>query len=219
MIDRVTNKVVTRINNYLSNLNGVITIDMILGGTDAVVFGGAVRDAIHGSPINDIDIMGFRQSIEDIATYLKNEGFIEQPTDPLLDLYEEIALFNSPTTLCRGDCKVQLIQLILHSPFMGMTKDSVTTLGCRKKLVEAVANVDIDICAVYYHKNTGVQEALVGVINYIDQGVFHSMKDNIMHVAGRIEGRIVKLEKKGYKHLITSTSAKTSNSTRLNLWG
>ncbi|MCP4393166.1 MAG: hypothetical protein GY804_02710, partial [Alphaproteobacteria bacterium] len=68
-------KAIEAINLYLRK--SCVTIDELLDGTDALLFGGAIRDALTGVPINDLDIIGFTKSIQDITDTLDSWGFDE----------------------------------------------------------------------------------------------------------------------------------------------
>lgn len=185
-----------RINKYLSPAG--VTVQDILGDTDAFVFGGAVRDSIADVPINDIDIIGFNYSIADVIEYLEKKRFRILVNEKLDDLYKDIHLFKPPLTLERQGCKIQIIALNITHPLFKIKSIKPSTQEVGNAIYSAMDNVDIDICAVSYNPKKGVEELLPEVFFKIESKHFSVLEDKIMHNPDRINVRISKMISKGF---------------------
>ena len=196
-----TNKVELKMNEYLEKAE--VTIQDILGNTDAFVFGGALRDAIADVEINDIDIIGFSRSLQDIKSYLLYNDFTEYIGGKLDSCYSDIHIICPPTTYEKNGCRVQLIKP--HGGYLGqgILNNSIEKVHwmVRTKLLDMIEQVDIDICALAYNNVEGLLELIPNVINHINVKVFYVLEDNIMHQKDRIHIRVRKMINKGYTPL------------------
>jgi hypothetical protein len=195
-------------NKYLSSTN--LTIQEILGDTDAFVFGGALRDSIAGVSINDIDIIGYKKSIMDIGDFLIDDGFSKENSDSALDfMYEEFHYFCVSGTYTKNECKIQLIRLYTNNPKYSchpfssyfVQNNKFDSEDVKNSVKTIVGNVDIDICGFIYHPYYGFEEVCSDALSNLKKNNFRVLNDNLMHNPGRIETRIKKMEDKGFKHV------------------
>lgn len=187
------------INKYLEKVG--TTIEDILGKTDAFVFGGSLVDSMIEYPINDIDIIGFTESIDDIYEYLCDIGFNRLDDSELDFMYKDIHWFRTITMELDG-CNVQLIGMYPNCFYEGESLWSNRTRSVHGDVIEiitkAVKNVDIDICGVMWNPNLGFIEACTGAINGIQNKQMKVLNDNMMHQEDRIITRIEKYKNKGF---------------------
>lgn len=194
-------KVEKGINNYLKENKAIFTIQELLGNTDGFVYGGAVRDSLAELPIQDIDIICYSRTRNHLITFLETHNFEIESNQELDELYHGIKLFHFPLLFTNGSAYIHIIQLNPDHKLTNVYRFGDNVVEYRKSQERVIANVDIDICGVYYNPYTGVVEVVPGAIINILKKQFISMPDNIMHLPGRAEQRIKKLEDRGFKNI------------------
>jgi|GEM_PF-6278693 len=180
-----------KISDYLH-----FSIDKLLNNTDAVVFGGAVRDSIANLDIHDVDILALPRATQTIASQLSVRGFIHlrMSNADIIKMYDGIKIINEPWTFVKGDTIVQVIR-----PALGQFTD------LRLKFKEILANVDISACGVAYRQGElfeTFEDEDISPIKHCKEKVFVTLVDNIMHMSDRISHRKAKLFDRGWKETI-----------------
>ncbi len=166
--------------------------ELIMCGDLVTIFGGAIRDAIGGSPINDIDVLCTPHSRENIIRLLKANDYIyleEMYKAPLEKLYTGIKIISMPLTFTKGE---KIIQLIFP----------VTPDGYEKSHKNLISNVDISCCGLSYnglHVYEDVEDAYLNAI----EKTFRVCKDHKMYCQDRIHMRIRKFLDRGFVEITT----------------
>jgi hypothetical protein len=195
-----------RIDNYLG-----FDSDKIFKSCDLVlIFGGAIRDSIIGSPINDIDILVGSKSINQLENILLINGFyfIESliPKD-LASIYHDIQVISEPRTWMNGGKIVQLIKPRianyathpLGQSSAGFIKKSDMEYY-KDNFYELISNVDLSCCGVSYDGNK-LQENYTNAILHCKSKVFSVNYGAKMFSQKRIDHRIAKLEDRGWNRI------------------
>ncbi len=198
-----------RINKYIQkNCLSDVNVATLLQDTDAFIFGGAVRDAIANKPINDIDIVCFSEAEAIMNKRLRVKGFTWAECGEFDELYHGISLFSAPILFTKGNCKIHLIRLNPANSLLGLDwQKGFSKAEGRIAQEKVVANVDIDICGVYYHPITGVVEAVEGAVNNALNHRFYSCDDGRMHHPTRAKERVLKLVNRGYEYFGSTQNA------------
>lgn len=181
--DALTRKVRTRLNEYLG-----FDVDTLLRDTDAVVFGGAVRDSLAEMEIHDVDIMALPRAAANIANRLVvGMGFkrVSLSTVDVATLYAGVKVINEPWTYLKNKAIVQVIRPAIRY------KNPISDLN------GLLSNVDISACGVTYNGSVGevVKLAIEDCCNKRFAVIpYASMCQN-----NRIHIRTAKLEDRGWK--------------------
>jgi len=197
-----------RIDNYLG-----FDSDKIFKSCDLVlIFGGAIRDSIIGSPINDIDILVGSKSINQLENILLINGyhFIESliPKD-LASIYHDIQVISEPRTWMKGKKIVQLIKprITNYATHFGPT-GSPRAIFIKKSdmefykysFYELISNVDLSCCGVSYDGNK-LHENYPNAILHCKSKAFSVNYGAKMFSQKRIDHRIAKLESRGWSKI------------------
>jgi hypothetical protein len=184
----------TRLSDYL----GFSIIDLLID-TDAVVYGGAVRDSIAGLDIHDIDIMAMPTACKIIAERLISRGRgyeqFNYTSADVMRLYSgPDKIINEPLTFISGKKVVQLIRPSSNASSKKQAYDLVLSM---------VSNVDISACGVAfrckYVDKPELFETVSGAFDDCKQHKFHVIKTNKLYRQDRISNRIAKLDGRGWK--------------------
>lgn len=180
-----------KINSRLSG----ITIEEILGGTDAAVYGGAVRDAIAGFDLHDIDIAALPQSSRKIKQKLINAGYRYMETstnNEIIAMYaslNEKRIINMPWTFIKtiNEKEISIVQVI-------RPRQSVINFS------DFLEQVDITCCAVSYSPQVGTKEHHPDAFNHCAMKSFAVLESN-QQTTDRLWGRAKKLIDRGWKDI------------------
>ena len=175
-------------------------IDELLRDTDAVVFGGAVRDIIYNyhvlhnkvCKINDVDILCRSDASRKIYERLIDIGYVEyKPTYDTSLLYKECdKIINEPMTLVKIG---KYIQLIVPS-FSKYRLDNPNF----DVMLNVLKNVDIQCCGVYYIGGT-IQESISNAFFDCSKGYIVKCRMATMRTS-RYQNRVRKLQASGWKY-------------------
>ena len=186
---KLYDKVIHSVNQKLkeSSYNGDVI--SLLHGTDAIIFGGAVRDSIAELPVNDIDILSFGQSFQiisekvrmNIAQNAEEYAHLRLPGSHYFTVYED-------TT--------SVIQVITPSTYQILKNE----INATNFIVNILSNVDIS--------NSGVAIMPQKYPGYIIETVYEAIRDaenkefrltQGLMTTERLQGRINKLKNRGWK--------------------
>lgn len=162
--------------------------ELFLCGDLIHIFGGAIRDAIGGNKINDIDVLGTSLSREKLCDLMMKKGYTqleEMNKNSLNQMYKDIKIISMPITFINSNKK--MIQLIFP----------VTNEGYEKSFHHLVSNVDLSCCGLSYNG--------LNVYEYVDDAYTNAMEktfrvcaDNKMYNKKRCEDRMDKLLLRGF---------------------
>ncbi len=209
-ISNIHNFVHDNISEYLG-----FDIDELLYGTDAKVFGGAVRDSIAklknnndvilneitgmNFNINDVDIIGLGNSIRKVENKLLDMGF--NILKPCLDtglIYVECnKIIHEPITLVKNNIKIQLI-----TPTVGYNNVELP----EKILLNIVNNVDIRCCGVYYQNGVVYETIQHAICDCFYLNIYKNITSEM--VTSRYHIRINNLMCRGWKEEIDPNTIK-----------
>lgn len=177
----------------------------VLKDTDAVIFGGAVRNAISGDPINDIDIICYQNSFNIIDKRLREDfkDSVKTETEDvgLSDSYAEFAanskirgVFNYYIRPKSGLFSTSsMIQLILLKYPMD---DELRVENIR----EFVSDVDIRACAMLYAPlHNTLLECIQGAFEDCKRKRIFVNKDALMYFKDKCNLRIARFKNLGWK--------------------
>lgn len=170
--------------------------ELLLQGDLVQIFGGAIRDAIGGNKINDIDVLCTSASRKKLHEFLISMGYTQLPEihkHTLKSLYSDIHVISEPITYINSNKKI--IQLI----FPVYADD-----GYEKSFNDLIANVDISCCGLSYNGINVFEYVEDAYINAIEK-TFRICKDHKMYSEKRCIARIQKFTDRGYVN-ITSIS-------------
>lgn len=190
MNHELTNICTNRISDYLG-----FDISNIFKCGDCIhIFGGAVRDSIANSEINDIDILCGPDSANNLVTFLKNIGFISVDLYGVskLHMYHELHFISEPWTLISNN---KVVQIIRPAFFRKSLKQSIYDL---------LSDVDISTSGVFLEEEDGIirlKESSPHAISHCRSGIFEILKNNRMYGDKRTFMRAGKLEQKGWINL------------------
>lgn len=193
-------KVAKEINHRIYPLH----LSFFLKDTDAVIFGGAVRNAISGDHINDIDIVCYEHAFDIIDKKLVNDlsslGYTEKEDVSLSDEYSDLvensqiqSVFNYHFTQNgNGASKSSLIQLIVIN--YPEDKDLVGNIQ------KFVSSVDIRACAMLFAPmHDTLLECIPGAFEDCKRKRIFVNRDAIMYYKPKCEDRIKKFKALGWK--------------------
>jgi hypothetical protein len=199
LLEQLTEEVKKNISRYLG-----VDIDNFLELTDAVIFGGAVRDSIAELPINDIDIMALTKSAETLYTRLESYNFRLIPATKIdtVGLYTNIHCIHEPKTFM----KIEEFNSISRKGLVQIIKPCVDkNMTPMEKLMWNLHQVDLSCCGVAYSvKAKTIFETYPGAIEHCKNKQFIVLKDNIMHQKDRILKRMTNLKDRGWKEIYTN---------------
>ena len=171
--------------------------DNLLKDTDAMIFGGALRDIIAGDEINDIDIVSYSHGGQVLLERLEEMGYKNIKSND--ETYYKIYAIEKVMTLVNGDKTIQLVR-----PKNPNLKGDIRTLPethsleCWTELIKFVADVDIICCSLIYSPLfSGVIETHPNTINQCLRKIIKINKDSKLKT-DREEDRIKKLQDKGW---------------------
>ena len=133
----LTRKVLDNISQYLT-----IPVNSLLKDTDAFIFGGAIRDSITDSAVNDVDILALPNSVKKITERLLKADykFYDVASVNKALLYINVRVINKPVTFINP--KGRIVQIIRPSSFN------------KKSPIESIQHllkqVDLSCCGVAY---------------------------------------------------------------------
>jgi len=201
---------VIKVQKSLSDYLGV-EIDDFLYGSDAAIFGGAVRDSLANLEIHDVDVMALPRSARIIYDRLLACGFVQLP-GPDFDIaamYLGLQIINQPWTFKRNNAIVQIIR-----PRKKFKNDSEAVSA----LISIMSNVDLSCCGLAYINNPlfsdKLLESQINAIDHCKQKIFYVLHDNVMYQRDRIHNRIAKLEERGWKKMNEAMSTPASPTVR-----
>jgi len=198
-MDDLKKRVEKKITDYIGfDIKKIINSDIHL----AFVFGGAVRDAIAGKKINDVDIMCLTETMDLIIPIINDEGYKLQSslaTKDIQSLYTHVHVIVEPMTFIKiVDDDIRIIQLIRPGQTAMRSKDYRV-----KNEAEAVRNiyyllgqVDMSNCAVHYSYAHGLRESFPGAINHCKYHIYEIL-DTEMY-SKRFHMREDKLKQRGW---------------------
>jgi len=194
---------------------------------DWYIFGGALRDSIAGQQINDIDIVSKPIATKKLFNLFTNNGFIQETSSKLTELYKGINLIFEPITLSKTvNNKKIYIQLIRPShEYVNRWSKKVAafeeTAECTnrqledayKYFTELADDVDIRCCALRYSVSDNIlYETVPGAILDCNSKRIKVL-DNARMQTDRIKERIQKLKNRGWQ------LGNFSEETMINLYG
>lgn len=170
------------------------------GKENAVIFGGAIRDAIIGAQINDLDILVKSKSYWKICHFLQKEGFsqIEQDEDGLAKAYKELHIIHEPTTFIKNGVKIQLIRPARKTE---PSKNDPNDRNDRLNLLNFIANCDIRCCSLFLYTDMKRLKCNINSSAFNDclkKEIFVEIGNNML-VLRNIEARVEKFLSRGWK--------------------
>lgn len=197
--ERRTVKVRHRINQRLGY--GFVKIDTILANTDAIVFGGAVRDALADLEINDIDIICFSESAKKILGYFERFGFKKaEGSEEIKEMYSDDEMLFRPISVEVDKATVQLIRPAINFDKHNHSRQQIKRSDVFDFAMEFISNVDMSCCGVAYDLS-GFYELVPNATRHCEARRFRMLPDNKLHEPGRAERRKQKLIDRGWKEL------------------
>lgn len=181
----------SRLDDYI----GFDSDEIFLCNDIVRIFGGALRDCINGSQINDIDILCTAKSrivLDQLLVSHNYKKIMNMHKNSLAHLYKGIHVISEPTTYMNSD--MQIIQLI----FPAAPQDYI------KSFTNLITNVDISCCGISYN-GINLYENVSDAILHAQYKRFVVMKSAKMYQTERIGERINKFVNRGY-HEITDVA-------------
>lgn len=197
--DRLTEKVRSKISEYLT-----IDINKLLSAGDSVyVFGGAVRDAIAGTEIHDVDIIASPLSCTRLTEILDRMGFKRIESVSGIDISSMYTgakkIINEPLTYVKHlGLKNPVVQVIRPCLTLGQDPPAVV-----RRLIR---NVDLTCCGVSLNSHfleEHVKGAIVDCLNWE-----FSVNVGADMVTERLSNRKSKLMLRGWKHITENNKHK-----------
>jgi hypothetical protein len=194
-------KVAQKIDEYLNGLKEdeevensfpFVTLKDLMFSTDSLVFGGAVRDAIAGLEVHDIDIVALPRSANTISERLLKNDFklLDKTTIDLAIVYKNL-IISEPWTFYRGNTFVQIIR----------PRGEKET---QAKLTLCVSEVDLSCCGVSFHPSDNlITEQIKDAIKDCEKLQYRIMPKSKFFNKNRIYQRMAKLDSRGWKCLTT----------------
>jgi len=155
------------------------------------IFGGAIRDCINGSDINDVDILCTSKSREVLNQLLIRHGYkhlTDIHKDSLNQLYKGISIISEPLTYINS--RMKIIQLIFP----------VTPTTYENSFNDLITNVDISCCGISYN-GLVVYENVRDAIIHAQYKKFIVLLNSRMFQPTRINARIFKFTSRGYTEI------------------
>lgn len=188
-------KIKKELNDYLN-----FSSDLIFKKTDAIIFGGAIRDIIAEMEIHDIDIMCGPKSCVVLTELLESLGYIKQegliPKD-LSSIYSDINIISEPITFTRDKKVIQLIR-----PRINVGNFKIENY--QHVMKDLVKEVDLSCCGIYWDGEV-LHEAVKGAIEDCIYGVFR-VNIGKMNNPKRLIHRKLKLQSRGWKEVEDTVS-------------
>jgi hypothetical protein len=179
-------KILKSLNSYLQ----FTTCELLLKDTDAVIFGGAVRDSIAELEIHDLDILALPDSCSKICMKLDSISFkkLEKFNMDIATAYKNSTI-NEPYTFYKENTFVQIIRPRL--PY-----------ASKQTLLSFVEQVDISCCGVcFIVPQNKLAQCVSNAIKDCQLKQFRVNKNGAFLNNDRIDHRINKLERRGWKHI------------------
>jgi len=162
----------------------------------ATIFGGAIRDIIANKEIHDVDILCLSESEQRIRNTIEEHGYICDPDIGKIDMtnmYSNIHCIFKPYTFFKNN---KIIQLIKPNVPLDVDRDWM------QQYDYLLSQVDLSCCGVNFSYN-GLKESVKNAILHCKYGLYIQLKDNIMHSSNRIYTRMEKLDKRGWKDIMS----------------
>jgi hypothetical protein len=163
----------------------------LMQDTDSLIFGGAVRDAIAGLEIHDIDIVVLPQAFRIISERLLQYDFkkIEKYSIDIVSLYNGITQIHEPVNWFKEDVFIQFIR-----------PRKIICEGENPKtyLYDFISNVDISCCAVSFFPNETLIEHFPDAIHQCLSRTFNIVETSTLYNSNRILMRLEKLKDRGW---------------------
>ena len=182
----------------------------------AFPFGGCLRDTIAEQTINDVDILCLSKSYMSLHQILKTFGYVEVNEyinnphsnkdvvhklvlnqSDISTFYKDLHYIFEPITLFKND---KIVQLIRPSLYKTVNFSSVDDNELIEHFYKILKNVDLSCCALYLNSN-GLFETQTGIIETCINKEFTINKEALMYNPKRIQSRIEKMEKRGWRNL------------------
>ena len=186
-----------KVKNRISEHLGFDIQEIFDQGDFITIYGGAVRDSLADTKINDVDILCMPNSAKSLANFIStkyNYTKIELYDQDTLNMYKGIRIISDPWTFINNDKKI--IQII--KPHFRESNDY------RNKYMELIKNVDISCCGVYLEHNgydIVLMEACKNAIVHCLSKVFEINEWAQLYNRDRTCDRINKLESRGWFNL------------------
>jgi len=177
----------------------------VLKDTDAVIFGGAVRNAISGDLINDIDIICYQDSFNIIDKRLKKEfkGLVNVET-------EDISLSDDYAVAANSKIKGVYNYYIEQKSGIGAARNSMIQLILLKypmndelkveNIREFVSDVDIRACAMLYAPlHNTLLECIPGAFEDCKRKRLFINRNALMYFQNKCDERIKRFKNNGWK--------------------
>jgi hypothetical protein len=201
-----TQLVKNRLHKYLG-----FKIDDLLKDTDAIVYGGAIRDSLADLEIHDVDIMALPDSCNIISNRLKELDFrpFNFASADIMNMYKGLdRIINEPLTFIKNNTSVlnhtkkysTIVQLI--RPVFDKSRSRQDAYTLQHSLV---SGVDLSCCGVAYEFGNPtpdkylLYETVTDAFDHCKRKVFKVLSDNTLYRANRIDHRIAKLMDRGWK--------------------
>lgn len=196
-------KIKEKLDSYLEFDSSLLFTDPLIR-----VFGGAIRDIIADSDINDIDILCGSESCFSLSSLLESKGYsyLDLSKFDISSLYTDVDAISQPLTYLKGKKMVQLIRpRIVSCLDYQFPKDDLpyNTISNKKfyseNFVKLISEVDLSCCGVSYdgklYENVpyAISHCLLKVFQ-VNYGRFYNEK--------RIPHRKAKLLNRGWEELI-----------------
>ena len=166
------------------------------------IFGGAIRDAIAGQPIRDVDMLVGAIAAKTVARILEKNGYYlieSQWGKEIGAMYSEIHVISEPWTFMKGKKIVQLIRPAISIKDKSMPPDRIY----EKEFVNLIQNVDISCCGVSWDGKT-LYENYPNAISHCINLCFDINRGAKMYSRKRADMRKHKLIERGWNEIETS---------------
>jgi hypothetical protein len=179
-----------KLKQILDDYMGFDSDELFLCGDLIQIFGGAIRDAIGGNKINDIDVLCTSDSRIKLKKLLNNNGYKlinELHKESLRIIYKDIQIISEPKTYINKE--MSIIQLIF--PVVNITQ------SYEQAFQHLISNVDISCCGMSYN-GIEVFEHVDGALRDAKEKTFTLCISHLMYSSKRAASRIEKLTKRGF---------------------
>jgi len=201
----------TREEWVVKNISDYLEMDLVsfLNGTDAIVYGGAVRDSLAFLPIQDVDIALLPESLSVLERKLTSFDWKAVPKytelsellgrySELLGGYEEVKIIFKCKMWTKNE---RIIQLICPDT-VGVLRGNLKFYDdYYLKVKQFVGQVDFSNCGVCYDNKTGLNETIKGAFADIKYKTFRALERNSMYEQYRSGKRKNKFIERGWKFL------------------
>jgi hypothetical protein len=199
MKDTEINKIMDqKIFEYLeldkNNLKDVNFFKSVFEYTDAIIFGGFLRDILINQEPKDMDILVPPRGFATIKNILQEARYQIIHPDSDSEEYKDLELrVFQPLTAIKGKHKIQVLKPRFN-------KYINTPQKMIRELFNFVSEVDLSCCGVCWSWKSGFEEMIPCALEHCRHKIFKVFPEHSFYTK-RTEGRIKKLEGRGWLNI------------------